>query len=91
MISEVLRKREMQCVFQDEWFQPDTGREEKSNLAAAKNSWISVGFLYISKWFLCWMFEIILALYCFGRRCPGVMRHPAMLSYYIIGRNSKIH
>jgi len=33
MISEVLRKREMQCVFQDEWFQPDTGREEKSNLA----------------------------------------------------------
>lgn len=29
MISEVLRKREMQCVFQDEWFQPDTGRKEK--------------------------------------------------------------
>ena len=62
MISEVLRKREMQCVFQDEWFQPDTGREEKV-IWRRKNSWISVGFLYISKWFLCWMFEIILALY----------------------------
>ena len=36
MISEVLRKREMQCVFQDEWFQPDTGREEKSKFGAAK-------------------------------------------------------
>lgn len=38
MISEVLRKREMQCVFQDEWFQPDTGREEKSNLASQKTA-----------------------------------------------------
>ena len=39
-------------------------REEKKKvIGAAKNSWISVGFLYISKWFLCWMFEIILALY----------------------------
>lgn len=38
MISEVLRKREIQCVFQDEWFQPDTGREEKSNLAPQKTA-----------------------------------------------------
>lgn len=64
MISEgFAKKRNAVCISRMNGFSRIQGREEKSNLAPQKTAGISVGFLYISKWFLCWMFEIILALY----------------------------